>query len=178
MQSESLYLERNEGLEGEVPELLCRHKEQGTLINFTVQCSGESSKVDCSCCDHCNGKSHGGIPVGGIGQNIDVELNTRQQAVLNKLKTISGNQITELGTPQNKAAYWIIKEDKGKYPAESEFLFQRYILALLHFMFDGNSLYMLEQKTRLDECMWDGIVCSANGHIISIRFGTFCFVNG
>ena len=111
------------------------------MINFTVQCSGESSKVDCSCCDHCNGKSHGGIPVGGQnGQNIDVELNERQQSVLSKLKTISGNLVHELGTPQNQAAYWMIRYDKGQYPAESEFLYQRYVLSLLHFMIESSSI--------------------------------------
>ncbi len=158
-----------------MPSLLCKNKEKGSLINFTVQCTGESSKVDCSCCDHCNGKSHGGIPVGGVGddQNIDVELNSRQQAVLSKLKIISGNLITQLGTPQNRAAYWIIQEDKGQYPAESEFLYQRYVLALLHFMIEGKSLLILEQKTRIDECNWDGIACNPNGHVIAIRFGMF-----
>lgn len=138
------------------------------MIDFTVQCDGENSKVDCECCDHCNGV-HGGIPTNN--SNIDIELNERQKLVLNKLKVISGNEVTETGSPQNQAAYWIIEEDEGKYPAESDFLYQRYVLALLHFMMEDSSLSTLKKNSSLDECNWDGVLCNGDGHVIDIKFG-------
>ena len=166
---ESLYLEQNEDLEGQVPSLLCRHKEQGILNDFTIQCTSQKSKVDCSCCDHCNGKAHGGLP---SAPNVEVELTDRQKMVLDKLKIISGSEVTELRTPQNKASYWIIEEDEGHYPAESEFLYQRYILAILHFMMKDGSSKMLNQISILDECHWKGIECDYGSHLLSIKLST------
>lgn len=162
----------NEGLEGEVPDLLCKRKEKGKIINFTVQCNDEHNKVLCSCCDHCNGKGHGGLPSDHV-HNVDVELDARQKAVFEKLKKSSGNLITIEGTAQNKAANWLIKHDNAQVPAESSFLFQRYVLALLHFMMEDSNPNMLKDKSDLDVCDWDGIGCNGEKHVTTIDFGMF-----
>ncbi len=164
-------MEKNNDLEGSVPELLCLRKEQGKLIQFSVQCNGEYSKIDCNCCDHCNGNDHGNLPTGD-GDKSDGVLNELQKDVLDRLKTLSGNQITVSGTPQNKAAFWLVQTDKAQVPAGSSFLFQRYVIAMLHFMITDGVPNMLEQDSNLDECNWDGIGCNGEGHVISIRFGT------
>ncbi len=142
----------------------------GILIDFTVQCTGQNSKIDCSCCDHCNGMGHGGIPSNTNGL-LDEELNQEENAVLSKIKTLSGNLVTKYGTPQAKASYWIIKDDQANVPAKSSFLFQRYVLALLHFMMENSDTKMMEGYGALDECDWDGVECNEEGHVSSIKFG-------
>lgn len=164
---ESLHLERNPNLEGKVPAFLCRHKEIGKLIDFTVQCSLQTSKVDCSCCDHCNGKPDD-VPddIGGSRQNL----------IMEKLKALSGDVVKEVGTPQHQAAEWIIEDDEGQYPSQSDFLYQRYVLAMLHFMMEDDNMSMLGEVSGTDECNWDGITCNGDGHLTHIHFGASrCF---
>jgi len=162
---ESIYLEKNK-LQGQMPAYLCRSKQQNKILDLTVQCTGDSSNVVCQCCDTCDGTPHDKFPIGGGTSDF---LDNKQKSVLNKLKTISGTKVTEVDSPQYKAAHWIMKEDEGMYPAESQFLYQRYVLALLHYMVDIQNMVVQLDGSK-DECEWQRVTCNGQGHIESIKF--------
>lgn len=156
-----MYLEKN-SLVGEVPEQVCGLRNYAKLMKFNTDCTDDNKKVLCECCTNC--------------VNTDTsEIDTRREALLVKLKGISGNSVTEFGTVQSKAANWIMFEDTTMLTASSKQLFQRYALAVLYFMMGSERWFTLDAEA--EECMWERIGCDPDGRVDYIKFD-HCDMNG
>jgi len=149
-----LYLEKN-SLVGEVPEQVCDLRNYAKLMKFNTDCTNDDKKILCECCTNC--------------VNTDTtEIDTRQEALLEKLKGISGNSVTESGTVQSKAANWIMFKDTKMLTASSKQLYQRYALAVLYFMMGNERWFTLDAEA--EECMWERIGCDTDGRVNYIKF--------
>ena len=108
---------------------------------------------------------HGNDPSG------HADFTIHQWEVHQNLALISSYDIDTPGTPQYKAAQWILHVDEMGYGADSPFLFQRFLLAIFyHMMEDGYQCFSL--VAGVDECDWDRIDCDDKGIVEQISFGT------
>jgi len=141
-QIEKLFLDDNE-LEGEMPPQICSQLSSGTLKTLTSDCKESARKVSCSCCTNCPTM----LP------DLQTGLTSNQLEIQKKLKQLSGNDaLSDENTPQFQAAQWILKEDTTIESANSSNLYQRYVLALLYYMMDGEQCF--ELKPEENECKW------------------------
>lgn len=151
-----MYLEDN-SLVGAVPESVCDLRNQDNLIVFTTDCTGESKELSCECCTNC------------VVHTKESEMGSRQIALLEKLKIVSGSEVLDqLNSVQRKAADWIMKEDTMMLMASSEHLSQRYVLAIMYYMMGDEKWFTLDGEK--NECQWERIGCDASGRVNHIKF--------
>ena len=90
----------------------------------------------------------------------------RIDQILSVFHSISSTDILkELSSPQHKAACWILYTDALRLPTPSEFLVERYILAVLLFSMDQTEMLMQSLAT----CEYDFVDCDNNGFITKIN---------
>ncbi len=154
MKIEILDLEKN-NLTGPVPEAICEKHDSiaGSLLRLYVDCV-----VECQCCDNCG-----------------FEMNLNQKETYDRLKLLSGEKISDPDTPQYKAAYWMLWENKLQYPAKSRFLYQRYVLVLMYFMMGDETWF--EPLVDIDECHWEKVGCNSDYFVENIKFGALCMIS-
>ena len=164
---QTLLLDGND-LVGVMPTEICENRFSGVLSALTSDCSGESKKVTCECCTSCGAGNAGG------DKSDDEPQKSRQFKVIEKLTNLSGADLVgDESMPQYKATEWIAKEDDMELSADSPHLYQRYVLALLYFMMDGEKCFDIISGE--DECVWvskavngvvwDRIACDSSGHL-------------
>ncbi len=122
-------------------------------MHIKTDCN-EGGAVQCRCCENCS--------------KFD-RWDSNQKATWNKLKTISGDQLLDVNSPQYKAAHWIIEDDKWHYPSNSPFVFQRYVLIILYEMMGEESWFKPDPHS--DECKWARVGCNHAGFIEHIELG-------
>ena len=155
-----MYLEKNM-LIGQMPEQICDLRNNYKLLKLTADCDLESAEIMCDCCTNCESSNPG--------------FDSRQSAVLEKLKILSSEKISQSGSPQERAADWIINDDAMALTASDDRLYQRYVLAILYFMMGNEKWFSLNGKTR--ECMWERIGCNSEEEIVHIKFD-HCDIQG
>mmetsp|Transcript_47787 Transcript_47787/g.70724 ORF Transcript_47787/g.70724 Transcript_47787/m.70724 type:complete len:1068 (+) Transcript_47787:143-3346(+) len=83
--------------------------------------------------------------------------------LLDKLKEISGEEVTKEGTPQYKARKWITNDDPMKLLYDDHSVIQRYILALIYFALGGDDWGKCSRDENSNECKY---VCYTESHCI------------
>lgn len=149
-----LYLDGN-SLVGEVPAAVCDLRNNEKLMKFDTDCTNASKKVICDCCTNC---------VDTEGSKTD----SRQIALLEQLKILSGDAVLEPNSVQQKAANWVMNEDTERRMASSKHLYQRYVLAIMYYMMGDEKWFSLDGEK--DECQWERIGCDVSGRVNHIKF--------
>ena len=95
----------------------------------------------------------------------------RVAGLLDVFQSISSySTIHDCGTPQYKAACFILYDDENKMPTENEFTVERYVLHL----FLSSINHPLNGKEFPDNvCDIEDISCDRKGHITKIMFGMY-----
>mmetsp|Transcript_16891 Transcript_16891/g.23900 ORF Transcript_16891/g.23900 Transcript_16891/m.23900 type:complete len:767 (+) Transcript_16891:34-2334(+) len=84
------------------------------------------------------------------------------------LQSISGRKILTKGTPQSKAFFWIVEDDRLRLQSKSPYLIQRYVLAVFYFeMNEMGKEHWLDEV--LGECSWSGISCNEDARVSKIE---------
>ena len=186
-QLEHMYLENN-FLHGKVPTEICQLRDNKELQSFATDCVQGNLKVDCDCCTNCpignDQSTGGGIGGPGSGSSNLVGLDSRQLAIESKLKQISGDIVAEEGTPQHRAAHFIMKQDAMMLTATSSNLYQRYVITLLGEMGDVNNR-CFERRSGISECQWvskgdsgftwERIACDPSGFVEYLKLGMYSY---
>ncbi len=160
---EIIFLSSNR-LSGNIPKQLCVNVNEGNLETIEIDCGRESDiTCDTSCCQ-CKENNISAHPLSG-------SWDYNQKATWTTLKTLSGDKIYTVGTPQYNAAHWIIEQDKWTSKGTTSFLYQRYVLVLLYFMMGNDSDFRPDNGT--NECLWDRVKCNDENHVVQIIFGKF-----
>lgn len=97
-----------------------------------------------------------------------------QKATWNRIKSLSGDELNDPDSPQYLAAHWIVQDDKWHYPANSSFLYQRYVLVLLWKMMGHDTLFVPDGRS--DECQWPRVSCDPAGFVDHLELGEFSFL--
>lgn len=91
-------------------------------------------------------------------ENDEEILKIRREAKIEEKisKLTSLEQIYNKSTPQGRAFQWILHEDERSLSADSQYLIQRYVLAVLYFSTGGDSWTYgnLNFLSSLHECHW------------------------
>eukprot|EP00551_Chaetoceros_affinis_P009513 CAMPEP_0203671910 /NCGR_PEP_ID=MMETSP0090-20130426/7570_1 /ASSEMBLY_ACC=CAM_ASM_001088 /TAXON_ID=426623 /ORGANISM="Chaetoceros affinis, Strain CCMP159" /LENGTH=1155 /DNA_ID=CAMNT_0050537095 /DNA_START=55 /DNA_END=3519 /DNA_ORIENTATION=+ len=156
---EMIFLGSNR-LSGSIPNQLCAKVDDGNLKTIQIDCGRESDITCADSCCVCNENS----PV-----NPENSWDYNQKATWTTLKTLSGDIISNLYSPQYNAAHWIIETDNWKNSASSNFLYQRYVLVLMYFTMGKDSPFRPDSEK--NECLWERVMCNENNYIVHIEFG-------
>ena len=110
-----------------------------------------------------------------VGENL---------SVFDTLVALSGDRVREPGSPQNRAATWVLSSDpRGARDPSDPLLIQRYALATLYHSTGGpqwtqchlgDTACKLGGKPWLSEsheCVWVGVFCNFDGTVASIDLG-------
>jgi Leucine-rich repeat (LRR) protein len=174
-----MYLDDNK-MDGQVPSGVCQLRETAALQSFVTDCLKDDLRVHCDCCTNCPSPA-GNEQVPG---NHLVGLDSRELAIMNKLKEISGNAVADEGTPQHRAAHFLMKQDGMKLTASSTNLYQRYVVTLLGEMSDLDNK-CFERQSGISECQWiskgvggvtwDRIACDSDGVVEYLKLGMYSY---
>uniref|UniRef100_A0A7R9W3P0 Leucine-rich repeat-containing N-terminal plant-type domain-containing protein n=1 Tax=Pseudictyota dubia TaxID=2749911 RepID=A0A7R9W3P0_9STRA len=90
--------------------------------------------------------------------------------ILNHLENVFGNRVHGESSPYANATEWILSEDStGPANRMSEFLTQRYVLALLYYSTNGKNWRAKRFLTPDHHCSWYRIGCNNDESVHSIR---------
>lgn len=164
-------------LTGDVPDAVCQLRVRAELLSFVTDCLPGDRSVNCDCCTNCPLEEEDDVP-----EDYLESLDSRELAIMNKLKVISGDAVAVVGTPQHNAAHFIMKVDSLKLTANDEFLYQRYVVTLLGEM--SGSLYpCFERVSGISECnwlsnggggmTWERIACDSLGVVEYLKLGMY-----
>lgn len=90
------------------------------------------------------------------------------------LQASGASTVNNKESAQNKAACFILVKDKKRSKANSLALKQRYALAVLYYMTQGDTKWEERDSwlsTSKSECSWMGIQCNMRGHIVGLDLG-------
>ena len=80
-------------------------------------------------------------------------------------KNIGENQIGTRNTPQNEAACWVFRDNKG-------FSVQRFVMATIYYATAGAAWDInTDWITRKHECSWYGVQCSMSRKVVNLDLG-------
>lgn len=178
---QTLLLDSND-LVGVMPPQICSLREIAALDILTSDCSVGVEKVKCGCCTNCANM----LPdIEEAPADTGITLNSRQLAIMQKLRQLSGDSVSAPDTPQHKATHWIMFEDTTMLTATSPNLYQRYILAVMYYTMSGDKCFELEPG--IDECKWvaqavggktwDRIACDLNKKVTYLKLDS-CSMSG
>jgi len=183
---------------GQVPNGVCMLKEMGSISEIWVDCnSNDQHAVHCApmCCTKCgpSGDVMGHPPIHVVTapptmkptvfnpyeiKNCDTDGGSgRPLNIIEKLKTVSilnEKEMVLASNHSNSARYnaldWIVEKDELKLGECQDNLKQRYILALLFFVMNGD--HWTHDSDWLDgksfECEWKGVGCDERGNVNAI----------
>jgi hypothetical protein len=153
-------------IEGIAPDELCvEETDSSYALEVLIFDCMDPPLVECDCCTPCPEKENLSSSVNHI--DYQKKFGSRGQSIAKLLEGVS-EDVYASGSPSATAAEWIIKEDPQALDSTNPRLVQRYVLALVYFMLDGNNWVFKNFLTSANECEWDGISCNQNDEVTGI----------